>query len=184
MKKLAALSLLSALLFVIAGCETTSTRPYTSSTKNVVMVQNKIKASYEKIKLGEFKQAENSGSLLCRLNGPVDVSPGKSQAEFIKEAFQTELFLAQVYDPTSDIELSGTLNSIKFSSVSPAYWTLNFTISSNKSAGYTVETVYPFKTSFSAFGACRNVAEAFTPAVQALISEILGNPNFSELVEG
>lgn len=171
-------------LVLITGCETTSSRPYSASTENVFMMKTTLTKAASKIKLGDFKQAENSSSLVCRLNGPIDVSPGKSQAQFIKEALQTELFMADAYDVGSDIELSGALNSLKFSSVSPANWTINFTISSNKSDGYTVETVYPFKTSFSAYSACRNVADSFAPAVQQLISDILKNPKFTNLVNG
>jgi len=182
MNRLAVASILSASLLMMTGCETTTSRPYTASTENVLMMQSKLNASSSKVKLGEFDQAKNSGSLVCRLSGPVDVSPGKNQAQFVKEALQTELFMAQVYDVASDVEIKGILNSLTFSSVSPASWKLNFTISSNKSSGYTVETVYPFKTSFTAYGACKNVADAFAPAVQSLISDVLKNPKFSELV--
>ena len=55
-------------------------------------------------------------------------------------------------------------------------------VRSNKSSGYTVSIEHEFKTSFSAYSACQNVADAFTPAVQALIKEITANPGFPALV--
>ena len=104
------------------------------------------------------------------------------RAEYIKEAMQTELFMAQVYDINASTKISGNLNSLKFSSASPARWEIDFSISSNKSEGYSVKTKFPFKTSYSAYSACKNVADAFGPAVQQLIEDIISHPNFNELV--
>lgn len=173
--------MLSISTFLIVGCETTTSRSYTASTKNILTMQEKI-ASGEGVQLDAFTQVEDAGSLMCRLNGPVDVSPGKTQAQYIEEALRTELFMAKAYDTKSANSLKGSLNSFSFSSISPAKWTLNFTVSSDKSEGYTVESSYPFKTSFSAWGACKNVADSFAPAVQQLISDIINDPRFEALL--
>ena len=167
-------------LLLMSGCETTSARPYAPSTENVLKFQSALTGD-TKVKLGGFSEGA-LGSLSCRLAGPVDVSPGKTKADYIKEAMQSELFLAQVYDVNGDIELTGSLDSLEFSSVSPANWTFNLTVKSNKSEGYSVETVYPFKTSFSAISACRNVADAWGPAVQQLIRNVIEHPEFNSLI--
>lgn len=182
MKSLVSVLVIFGIHFLITGCETTTSRPYTPSTENILLMQETLANGSEGVRLGDFTQDDNIGSLTCRLNGPVDVSPGKTQAQFVKEALQSELFMAQVYDVSSKREIKGALNDLTFSSVSPANWKINFTVSSDKSEGFTVETTYPFKTSFSAYGACKNVAEAFAPAVQMLISDILKDPRFTELV--
>ena len=167
---------------VLTGCETTSSIPYTSSTENVLQFQNALSTPDIKVKLGSFIEDENIKELTCRLMGPIDISRGKTRAEYIKEAMQTELFLAQKYSLDSDIVIDGKLDSLDFSSVSPAKWEFNFTVSSNKSTGYSVSTSYPFRTSYSAYSACKNVADAFGPAVQDLIKTIVTHPDFLKLV--
>ena len=182
MKKIVAIIGLIVSGLTLSGCETTSSRPYTASTGNVLKLQSVLTESGDKVALGSFSEDEGIGSLTCRLMGPVDVAPGKSKAEYIKEALQTELFMAQVYDVNADIEIDGKLDSLDFSSVSPANWEFGFTVSSNKSDGYSVTTKYPFKTSYSAYSACKNVADAFGPAVQQLIKEIVEHPEFTSLI--
>ena len=167
---------------VLAGCDTTSTIPYSASTENVLQFQSALSPLDVKVKLGSFTENEDIGELTCRLMGPIDVSRGKSRAEYIKEAMQTELFLAQTYSVDSDIVIGGKLDSLDFSSISPASWEFGFTVFSNKSAGYSVSTKYPFNTSYSAYSACNNVADAFGPAVQDLINTIVTHPNFATLV--
>jgi hypothetical protein len=168
--------------FVLTGCETTSSIPYTSSTENVLQFQSALSQSDVKVKLGSFAESESIGELTCRLLGPIDVSRGKTRAEYIKDAMQTELFLAQAYSVDSDIVIEGKLDSLNFSSVSPASWEFGFTIFSNKSSGYSVNTKYQFNTSYSAYSACKNVADAFGPAVQDLINTIVTHPDFAALV--
>ena len=182
MKNFSLLVILGIFASILSGCETTSTRPYEPSTQNVLKFQGALLSSDTKIKLGNFTESKAIGSLVCRLSGPVDVSPGKSRAEYIKEAMQSELFMARAYDVGGDLEISGSLDSLKFSSVAPASWTIEFKIFSNISDGYTVKTNYPFRTSFSAFSACRNVADAWSPAIQQLIQDIVDHPKFNELV--
>lgn len=111
------------------------------------------------IKLGAFTEERKRGQL-CRLLGPV-AGLGDNHATYIRSALQSALFMAQLYDQSSEVEIIGNVHSIKFSSVSPASWMIGFTIRSNKSPGYSVETVYPFRTSYSALSACQNVTGAF-----------------------
>ncbi len=167
---------------VLTGCETTSSIPYTASTENVLQFQSALSSSNLKVKLGSFTESEAVVDLTCRLMGPIDVSRGKTKAEYIKEAMQTELFMAQVYSVDGDIVIEGKLDSLDFSSVSPASWKFEFTVSSNKYSGYSVSTNYTFDTSFSAYSACKNVADAFGPAVQDLINSIVTHPKFATLV--
>jgi hypothetical protein len=169
-------------VLAISGCETTTSNPYTASTENVLKFQSILKDSDQKVALGSFTENGEIGSLTCRLSGPVDVSPGKTRAAYIKEAMQTELFMAQVYAVDADVEISGHVDSLKFSSISPASWEIGFTVSSNKSPGYSVITNYPFKTSYSAYSACKNVADAFGPAVQQMIRDVVSHPQFAALV--
>lgn len=133
------------------------------------------------VKLGVFTEKKEK-KVSYRLVGPV-AGLGDNHATYIRSALQSELFMAQLYDQSSEIEIIGNVDSIKFSSVSPASWMIGFTIRSNKSPGYSVETVYPFRTSYSALSACQNVASAFEPAVKQLIRDITRHLGFEELLE-
>lgn len=169
---------------LLAGCSTTNSIPYKASTTNVITLQNNLKQSNTKVTLGNFSMANGvTEELMCRLMGPVKVAPGKTLSTFIKEAFQEELFLAQAYDTSASVKIDGQIEKISFSSVSPANWEIAMRVSSNKSPGYTVAVKYNYDTSFDAYSACRNVADAFSPAVQELLRQVVTNPQFNQLVK-
>ena len=169
-------------VLLITGCATTNSIPYKASTSNVITIQNTLKSNNSKVTLGDFTIANGvDQELNCRLLGPVKVSPGKTLSAYIKDAFQEELFLAQAYDTAASVKINGVIEKISFSSVSPANWEVVMRISSNKAAGYTVAVKYDYDTSFDAFSACRNVADAFAPAVQELLKKVVTHPQFAQL---
>ncbi|MDP9065845.1 MAG: hypothetical protein M3O06_08290 [Pseudomonadota bacterium] len=57
-------------------------------------------------------------------------------------------------------------------------------VRSSSSPGYSVSTKYDFGTSWTAYSACKNVADAFGPAVQELLKQVVDNPQFHALVSG
>lgn len=169
---------------IIVGCSTTNSMPYKASTNNIIVLQNNLKPTNTKVTLGNFSLANGvEEELMCRLLGPVKVAPGKTLSTFIKEAFQEELFLAQAYDTNAPIKIEGKIERLSFSSVSPANWEIAMRVSSNKSAGYSVAVKYNYDTSFDAFSACRNVADAFSPTVQELLRQVVTNPQFNQLIK-
>ena len=173
-----------ALLVFLAGCATTNSIPYKASTNNVIELQNTLKSSNLKVSLGKFDLANGiDEDMNCRMLGPLKVSPGKSVAIYVKDALQEELFLAQSYDSSSSNVIEARIERLAFSSVSPANWEIAMRISSNKSPGYSVDVKYKFDSSFDAFSACRNVADAFAPAVQELLHQVIYNPKFASLVK-
>jgi hypothetical protein len=168
--------------FALTGCETTNTIPYKVSTDNVIAIQNAL--SGKKVNLGNITLAPGvSESVQCRLAGDVAVAPGKTPRDYIKEAFKDELFAAQVYQPGSPVTLEGQIEAFGFSSVSPASWSVKLHVRSNVSEGYTIETNYHFDTSWTAYSACKNVADAFGPTVSQLIHEVVTNPQFAALAK-
>jgi hypothetical protein len=174
----------SALCVYLVGCSTTNSIPYKASTTNVVTLQNLLKPSNSKVSIGEFTVANGvDQEVNCRLLGPVKVAPGKSPAVFIKEAFQEELFLAQVYNSSSPVKINGVVEKLVFSSVSPANWEITMRVSSSKYPGYTASVKYNYETSFNAYSACKNVADAFSPAVQELLHQVIINPQFIQLIK-
>lgn len=184
MGKFIKVGIIAAAAVIATGCSTTNSIPYKASTGNVITIQNTLKPSNTKVTLGTFAMGSGvSENLMCRLMGPVKVSPGKTMSTFIKEAFQEELFLAQSYDSNAPVAIEGRIEKLAFSSVSPANWEIAMHVSSNKSPGYTVAVKYNYDTSFDAFSACKNVADAFNPAVQELIRQVVSNPQFNQLVK-
>lgn len=173
-----------AVIAATAGCSTTNSVPYKASTSNVISMQNTFLSKGVKVRLGSFSMGAGvEENLLCRLMGPVTVAPGKGLSTYIKEAFQEELFLAQIYSSTAPNVIDGKIEKLAFSSVSPANWEISMRISSNNSAGYTTTIKYNYDTSFDAISACKNVADAFSPAVQELIKQVVANPQFAGLAK-
>ena len=173
---------LSFALLVLTSCETTSSRPYIASTTNVIKLQELMSSVGGKVALGEFTQGPDIAAPGCRMLGPVDVAPGQSIAVYIKEAMLSEMFLVEVYARESDVQIKAHLSALSMQSFTPASWNFEITVSSPRAGGFTLATSYPFKTSFSAYGACQNAATAFAPAVQDLIDKIITHPSFIDLV--
>ncbi len=184
MKLTTSMPIAFALVALVSGCETTNSVPYKASIANVISLQQGLQAQGKKVSLGNFSAAQGiDENPMCRLMGPVTVAPGKSLPQFIKDAFQEELFLAQVYDANSPTIIDGRIEALTFSSVSPASWDITMHVKSNHSDGYTVAVKYPFDTSYSAYSACKNVADAFGPAVQELLKQVISNPQFRSLAK-
>ena len=169
---------------LVSGCETTNSIPYKASVNNVISIQQTLQEKGKKVSLGTISLAPGvEENPLCRLMGPVVVAPGKTLPTYIKEAFQEELFMAQVYSPNAPTVIDGRLEKLSFSSISPASWEITLSVKSNVSPGYTVSAKYPFDTSYTAMSACKNVADAFGPAVQDLIKQVVTHPQFGSLVK-
>ncbi len=176
--------LIAGLAMVAAGCATTNSIPYKASTGNVIAIQQTLESSGKKVSVGNVSMAPGvEESPTCRLMGPIKVAPGKSLAQYIKDAFIEELFIAKAYAATSETVINAEIEGIKFSSVSPASWDIAMSVSSPGSTGYLVSVNYGFDTSWDAYSACKNVADAFGPAVQALLGKVVTHPQFPDLTK-
>jgi hypothetical protein len=167
---LAAAALLSGCAFNVA--------PYGASVKNV----ESLKAiSVKPVSVAKFQAAKPGlTTITCRAAGPVTVNP--SFESFIEAAFIDELKLAGAYDPKSSLILTGRLDEVDFSSgITDGKWQFTLTITNSKNSSYSTKSVYPFSGSFIADRACQEVAQAFGPAVQKLIGDVVTNPKFKDL---
>ena len=167
----------------LGACETTSSRPYTTSTENIMAFQSALGASDAKVQLADFSMSEGvDESLTCRALGALEVAPGKSPKEFIEGAMRDELFAAGVYDQAGGKMINGEITELKFSSLGTGSWNIGLKLTSDTNPqGVSVNTEYTFKTSYSALKACQNVIDAFTPAVQETISKVIADPGFASL---
>jgi hypothetical protein len=181
-KQFAALVTTSALV-ALGGCDTTSAiAPYSPSTPNVLAFQSALKPTGTKVSVGDFDSAGGVEIPSCRLVGSLDVTSGKPLQQYVKDALQTELFTAQVYDTTAPVILKGTLIEAKVNTFGTGSWALGLHVSSNKDpSGYDVRVVRDFKTSYVATAACQNATNAFAPTVQDLIGKVVSDPGFVKL---
>lgn len=169
---------------MLAGCATTTSggMQYKASTHNVITIQEQ--ANGAKVRLLDFTTAADvAESPWCRANGPISIGSGKTPAQFIHDALQEELFIAQAYSSGAQTIISGRLDALSFSSVSPASWEISMTLSSSTGASYQTTNHYEFETSWNAFSACKNVADAFAPAVQDTLKKAISDARFKTLLQ-
>ena len=115
--------------------------------------------------------------------GKLDVTSGKPLEAYVKDALQSELFQAGVYDVNSPVTIMGQLKEVQMKSLGTGSWTLALQVTSNRDPiGYSVTTTRVFKSSYTAGAACQNATNAFAPSVQDLIGQVVNNAGFARLV--
>ncbi len=162
---------------VLSGCAF-KTSPYGASVKNVEAIRS---ANVKPISVGKFQSAKPGlTSITCRAAGPVTVVP--SFETYIEQAFIDELKLAGAYNATSPLVLTGKLEDIDFSSgISDGKWLFALTVSNPRNESFTTKSTFGFSGSFVADRACQEVAQAFAPAVQKLIEDVVRDPKFKQI---
>lgn len=169
-----ALALTGALL---SGCAYNASQ-YGASVQNV----DAIKAhNIRPVAVAQFTSSKPGlATIVCRAAGPVTVTP--SFESYIEKAFIDELKLAGVYDPAASLRLAGKLEEIDFSSgMTDGNWTFLLTVSNQRNESFTTKSTFGFSGSFVADKACQEVAQAFSPAVQKLIQDVVRNPRFKQI---
>ena len=155
---------------------------YNSSADNVVQ----LRTMDYKLNVGKFTATNSAKKTLCRLARTVTVSQGLTFEEYIENAFVEDLKMADKYSATSNITITANLNNLKASSgvASTGYWYFDMTITSSNGKSFDIVSKYVYQTSFMGAIACSELMpNAFKPAVQGLIKEIINNPKFSSLIQ-
>lgn len=162
---------------LLTGCAYNSS-PYGASVRNVEAIRA---GNIKPVSVGQFTSGQpGKSSIVCRAAGPVTVSPHFEG--YIERAFIDELKLANAYNSQSPIVLSGRLDQVDFSSgMSDGKWLFTLTVSNQRQESFTTESSFGFSGSFVADKACQEVAQAFSPAVQKLIEDVVRHPRFSQL---
>lgn len=151
---------------------------YGASVQNVESIKS---INIKPVSVATF-QASKPGlaSITCRAAGPVTVSP--SFEYYIEKAIIDELKLAGAYDPKSTLTLSGRLEEIDFSSgITDGKWQFTLMVSNARNESFTTKSTFGFSGSFVADKACQETAQAFAPAVQKLILDIVRDPKFKQI---
>ena len=174
---------LAGALVGLSACDTTSPMAaYTPSTPNVLAFQSALKPTANTVKVGDFTETAGINPPSCRFAGRLDVTSGKPIEQYVKDALQTELFTAGVYDVNAPVQINGRLDEVKVNTFGTGSWTLGMQLTSSADpSGYHVEATRTFASSYSAVSACRNATSAFAPTVQDLLSQVVNNPGFAKL---
>ncbi|HEX5392872.1 MAG TPA: hypothetical protein VFW68_06320 [Rhodocyclaceae bacterium] len=175
MKAILSLALISTAL--LSGCAY-NVSPYGASVKNVDSIKS---LGIKPIAVESFQSSQpGRSSITCRAAGPVAVSP--SFENYIEKALIDELKLAGAYDPTSQLVLKGKLEEVDFSSgITDGKWLFTVTISNARHESFTTKSVFGFSGSFVADKACQETAQAFAPAVQKLVEDVVRDPSFRKI---
>jgi len=162
---------------LLSGCAYNAS-PYGASVKNVESIRS---TNIKPVAVAKFQSAKPGlSSITCRAAGPVTVSPNFES--YIEKAFIDELKLAGAYNPNSNITLSGKLEEIDFSSgMSDGKWAFTLVVSNARNESFTTKSTFGFSGSFAADKACQEVAQAFSPAVQKLIEDVIQDPMFKKI---
>jgi len=166
----------------LAGCATNNSPRYTSSADTVHTLRS--------LKLGEVATVGNfstasSVDLQCRAVGPIMLPDNHNLPSYIKKAFEDELKMAGIYNPSNPtITLTGIVNKAAFSSVKgffQGHWELDVTIQSSNGKSVSATEQYDFDSAYLADKGCQKTADALVPAVQNVLQKIVSSPNFKDL---
>jgi hypothetical protein len=166
-------------ILVIKGCSKYAVDRYSISADNVVAFRS---LGLNKLNVGEFTSFKPGlKEIMCRGVGPIKTPDGNTFADFIKEALIDELQIAEIYSIEAPVILTGHLENIDFSS-NTGEWNLTLSVKSSNEQSISITENYKYTTSFFGETACNQTAQALMPAVQNLISKLVTNPNFSNLL--
>jgi hypothetical protein len=179
--KLVGLSLVTAVTLSIGftGCGV-KVATYGASSENV----SKLKTYNTKLNVNNFTATSSDSSIMCRMSDPIKTPNGETFEKYIENALIEELKMAGLYSKNAKITLSGHLNEVKANSIpGSANWEFSVKVSSSNGKSFTVKSKKDYSSSFMAHYACNDMAEAFKPAVQKLITKIINHPEFQTLTK-
>ena len=166
----------------LAGCETLVTPRYSVSGDNNIAVKA---LGVSGLAAGEFTGPPTFDAN-CRALGPVEVTDGITHTQYIRKAFEEEFKIAGIFAESSPrITLMGTVTRLEFSStraITGGSWDIDLTLTSSNGSVMKAAERYEFSSGFGAATACKQTAEAFTPAVQNLVGKIFRSAEFRALV--
>lgn len=162
---------------LLTGCAYNAA-PYGAAVQNVDTIKT---YNLKPVSVGKFQASKpGNASITCRAAGPVTVSP--SFESYIEQAFVDELKLAGIYNSSSPLVLTGKLEQVDFSSgMTDGNWSFTLTLTNTRNESLTTQSKFGFSGSFVADKACQEVAQAFGPAVQKLIGDVVRDPKFRQI---
>ena len=176
-------SILASVLICIslAGCDT-----YTGAPYSVSIPANTLLKSYgpANVAVQPFT-SQIKPDMLCRLVGPIHLPGDISPEAYITKAFSDQFELAGLTSgKNAPVTISGEITRFDFSSmIGDGNWNFGVTLKSSNGHSLSVSEDYHFAASFAGEAACHNVADAYAPAVQALVQKAVKEPGFPALLK-
>lgn len=181
MNRYRSLAALAFLCLGLSGCDTYTAATYGVSMNNDAVLKKLGPAS---VNVGSFSGPANP-SMLCRMVGPIHLPGDISPQDYVSQALSAELQIAGLAGGTkSGVTLTGQITDFGFNSmIGDGYWQLGLGVSSSNGKSLAINNRYDFASSFTGDAACHNVADAFEPAVQALMTKLVSDPTFPDLLK-
>lgn len=136
------------------------------------------------VSVGDFDTPETRISQLsCRLIFHVGPPLGYTFGSYIRSSLISELDLAGAYNDISNVKLTGKLKDASFSLGS---WNFELEVASSNGKVINVSTEYPIDTPIFGFAGgkgCERTQDAFSPAIEDLMTKLINSPHFEELLK-
>lgn len=168
-------------IFFLSACVSPGVAPRYSASADNLNTLRATKASV--VSVGKFKGTQTS-PLVCRAGQDIIAPDNLSYEAYLQKALQDEFKVAGIYG-SGGVTLTGTLDSIDFDSYtgkSGGSWNIAATIKSSNGQQIAKSVQYIFVTGFEGMSACKNVADALSPAVQDLLSKFFTDDKFPALL--
>lgn len=176
MKKRIAKGIIITVVAMILSACSARVPHYTPSPDNV----SALRKIDTRVNVGKITATTPITSVMCRLANPVIMPNSETINKYIENAFIGELKMADLYDESSKITLSGNLNKTTSSSgMTDGHWTFDITVESSNGKSFNVVYRHEYSGSFMGGVACReNMPDEFEPAVENLINVIVTDERF------
>lgn len=172
-------------LFVLGGCSSMMT--YVSPDYSVSKDNTAVLKHYGRgqIGVGTFtNKAEFDND--CGINAGTLAMPNKlSFEEYIRKGLVKELEAAGMYDDSSEITLSGTIEKLEFFSrinIYTSYWKFGVRLNSSNGKSLYVTEQFNFDAGGNNRADCQEIANAYMPAVQKILNKVIAAPEFEFLI--
>ncbi len=167
-------------IFLLTSCESFTATRYVASNQTKYYIDNlktNTKLSVSSVSIA----SKESLSLQCRMAGPIQV-PGGSYEDYFKNALIEELQQSGLYKPESN-KISLVLDNVIVKSITPASWDITGKFFINDQPITSISTNFPYKTSYSAMGACNNAADNLPYAVEDFYSKFITSNEFKNILK-
>lgn len=137
----------------------------------------------QKIRVVDFDSALGEGyASACRGYNLIATAGKGGLVRYIQDAFISELELAGMYSPDSQLILKGTVTQILVETLAHGKWTLKMTLLSGNGRSISVSEQFPFKANIAGQHACQTAGDMYPYAVRNLIRKLVTAPGFKLLL--
>lgn len=156
---------------MLSGCASNNIQPYKADASDFVDL---AKSTHEHFSIENVSMPEgDTNAIMCRLNGNIYLPNKMTYSEYVRYALEKALIATnKMGDKKSSRKINLKLTTVNFCSVS-GKWEIIGELTVDNGKPVAVKSSTDYGTSYDAYSACRNVADAFPNAVTNFIKEIV-----------